>query len=528
MKALPAMTGALRRISQRSPASSSRALDTNPLTREQTVCGASTEHTTVVDRVRHAESSTTSSSVKNPAAVQNAQTKEPKIAMLGMFGSGNTGNDGSLEAMVSFLREARPDAELLCICPNPETVTSRYGVAAVRQGRVDITGHRAARMSRMLGDLPRNMLSIIHLFATLRGVRVLVIPGTGILDDFQETAFGWPFVVFRWCLAARLRGVQVAFVSIGAGPIKNSLSRWFLKSAVRLAKYRSYRDDYSYQYLKDNGVDVSLDRRFPDLAFGLPLPSQLSPIANKRKVVGVGVMDYHGWSKDNAEGDSIYLSYLGKLSSYICWLIEQGHDVRLLTGDVHDMTAVDDVLKMVVEQWPDVERQRITVGCGGSLHELMAEIAQTDAVVVSRYHNVVCALKLDRPTISLSYNMKNDYLLAQFGQHYCQHIESFDFEVLKQHTNAVLGNSDEITAQLARTNALVQVQLEEQQHLLLNQFAKMYPVVAKQPGRDIPSHQQSFNGTPYDDEGDLHVYSQEGTCKETPSLAAVGTRKAQT
>ena len=34
-----------------------------------------------------------------------------KIGLLGQFGSGNSGNDGSLEAMVRFLREARPEAE---------------------------------------------------------------------------------------------------------------------------------------------------------------------------------------------------------------------------------------------------------------------------------------------------------------------------------------------------------------------------------------------------------------------------------
>jgi polysaccharide pyruvyl transferase WcaK-like protein len=470
MKALPAMAGALRRISQRSHsyvfASPSRLVGTSPQTREQKFNAANIQHTIVADRVRHTESSTTLSG-KDLAAIQNAQTKEPKIAMLGMFGSGNTGNDGSLEAMVSFLRASLPDAQLLCICPNPEIVTSRNRIAAVRQGRVDITSPRAARLSRLLGDLPRNLLSIIHLFATLRGVRLLVIPGTGILDDFQETAFGWPFVVFRWCLAARLRGVQVAFVSIGAGPIKNSLSRWFLKSAVRMAKYRSYRDDYSYQYLKDNGVDVSRDHRFPDLAFGLPLPAQPSPVAKERKVVGVGVMDYHGWSKNNAEGDVIYLSYLRKLSSYICWLIEQGHDVRLVTGDVHDMTAVDHVLKMVVEHRPDIERQRVAVASSGSLHELMAEIAQTDAVVVSRYHNVVCALKLNRPTISLSYNMKNDYLLAQFGQHYCQHIETFDLETLKQQTIELFDNIDAIRTKLAGTNHLIHQGLAQQERLLL-------------------------------------------------------------
>src|SRR5690606_2129021 len=35
-----------------------------------------------------------------------------RIGVFGLFGCGNAGNDGSLEAMLLFLRRVRPDAEL--------------------------------------------------------------------------------------------------------------------------------------------------------------------------------------------------------------------------------------------------------------------------------------------------------------------------------------------------------------------------------------------------------------------------------
>ncbi len=396
-----------------------------------------------------------------------------KIALLGLFGSGNTGNDGSLEAMVNFLRKSTSDAELMCICPNPEGIADRHKVDAAHHGGVDLQSPWMARVNRILADAPRNILSIGHLFATMRGVNVLVIPGTGILDDFQESAFGWPFVVFRWCLAARLSGVRIAFVSIGAGPIKHPLSRWFLKSAVRMARFRSYRDDYSRHYLGDIGVDVSRDPCYPDLAFGLPQPLSSPSNARAPYTIGVGVMDYHGWTKGDAEGERIYQTYLSKLASYICWLIEKGHNVRLLTGDVHDYGAVNDVLEKVVMSGSELALDRIAIGRSGSLHELMDEIAQTDMVVVSRYHNVVCALKLNRPTISLSYNLKNDYLLDQFEQrHYCQHIETFDVEKLKEHTRSVLEHIDAIGTQLSSSNRLVQEQLAEQERVLLRRVVR--------------------------------------------------------
>lgn len=392
-----------------------------------------------------------------------------KIGLLGQFGSGNTGNDGSLEAMLDFLRASKLDAELLCICSNPNAVTEKYKVKAIGIGGIAAKGRWFKRINRIFADVPRRLASLYAIVTGLSGVNLLIIPGTGILDDFQETAFGWPFVVFRWCLAARLRNTRIAFVSIGAGPIEHPLSRWFLTSAARMAQYRSYRDDYSREYMKGVGVDVSLDPRYPDIAFRLPLPPSKLARDITRTTVGVGIMDYHGWSKINADGEVIYQNYITKLTSFICWLIEKGHNVRLLTGDLRDWKAVDDVLAKIAASGPPSAADHIALGHGHSLHELMDEIIQTDIVVVSRYHNVVCALKLGRPTISLSYNQKNDYLLAQFEQeHYCQHIETFDVETLKHQTSEILDRIDVVRMQIAKSNSLFQEKLSQQEEVLLD------------------------------------------------------------
>ncbi|MEZ2130643.1 MULTISPECIES: polysaccharide pyruvyl transferase family protein [unclassified Sinorhizobium] len=392
-----------------------------------------------------------------------------KIGLLGQFGSGNTGNDGSLEAMVNFLRKTRSDAELLCICSNPDAIAKQYKIKAIGIGGTIAQGRWFQRINGVLAGVPRRFLTLYSLFGQLDGLTLLIIPGTGILDDFQENPFGWPFVVFRWCLAARLRRIRIAFVSIGAGPIEHPLSRWFLKAAAQMAQYRSYRDDYSLQYVESIGVDVSRDWRYPDIAFRLPVPDPL-PVKNDTHItVGVGVMDYHGWSKTDTDADAIHQNYTGKLAAYIGWLLEQGYNVRLLTGDLRDGKAVKKVLDKIAATGSDVSPERITSTCSQSLHELMDTIAQTDFVIVSRYHNVVSALKLGRPTISLSYNKKNDYLLAQFGQqHYCQNIETFDVEELKRQTQSVMENIDAVRLQIDNCNRALQEKLSEQEALLLD------------------------------------------------------------
>jgi polysaccharide pyruvyl transferase WcaK-like protein len=393
-----------------------------------------------------------------------------RIGLLGQFGSGNTGNDGSLEAMLNFLRSAKSDAQIVCICSNPTAIAERFGVDAISIGGASADGKWFGRINRLLADVPRRLTTLCSVFTQLQGVDVLAIPGTGILDDFQENAFGWPFVVFRWCLAARLRGVRVAFVSIGAGPIEGSLSRWFLKKAAQMAGYRSYRDDFSLRYVEKIGIDVRNDKRYPDLAFSLPSPS-LPQKLGARPTVGVGVMDYHGWSKVDANGETIHDRYTDKLAAYIVWLLKKDFDVRLLTGDLRDDSAVGRVVKKIASTAKNVPMERITTTRSSNLQELMQDIACTDFVVVSRYHNVVCALKLGRPIISLSYNQKNDYLLSQFGQaDYCEQIETFDLERLEQMTDRIVQNLKAIREQIDACNKSVREKLAEQERFLLGGF----------------------------------------------------------
>ncbi|NKC22096.1 hypothetical protein HED50_04785 [Ochrobactrum oryzae] len=219
-----------------------------------------------------------------------------KIALLGQFGSGNSGNDGSLEAMIDILQSRIPDVELHSICANPVPLLIATASKRVGTGAWSCKIHSFVNSANYSGR-PRNVLSVFQMMRTLKGVRWLVVPGTGILDDFQDTAFGWPFVVFRWCLIARLLRVKIAFVSIGAGPLHHPFSRRFARSALKGASYRSYRDEFTKNFLGSIGVEVKGDFVFPDIAFNLPRPPMHQIDSTAHKTVGVGVMNYRGWTK---------------------------------------------------------------------------------------------------------------------------------------------------------------------------------------------------------------------------------------
>jgi polysaccharide pyruvyl transferase WcaK-like protein len=369
------------------------------------------------------------------------RTKPPVIALFGLFGSGNTGNDGSLEAMLATLGRLCPDADILCICGEPATTARDYKTRATA---LYGASHR--------NPVVRKLANLARPFRELRHCRLLIVPGTGALDDFGTGWSGLPLALFAWCLAARLRGAVIAFVSVGAGPIVHPFSRWLMKRAVGMAAYRSYRDRVSKEFLEGIGLPAAKDPIYPDLAFLLPTPANFDRSDTSRASisVGLGVMTYWGWRNDPTEGNACYRKYLGKIARFALWLLDRGHSVRLLMGDNTDRQAVDDLQRLIAERRPTLQRGSLSAVSCCTLHELMAEIGQTDIVVATRFHNVVCALKLGRPVISIGYSAKNEALLAEVGlAHFSQAIEELDVDLLIRQFSSAIAELDELRRRLA-------------------------------------------------------------------------------
>src|SRR5262249_10994802 len=223
-----------------------------------------------------------------------------RIGLYGLFGIDNWGLDASLEAMIGSLRRLRPEAELVCICADPEKIERKFQISA---RWIRARAPRAAsfhRLDRVLLRVPRVVTLPAQTLAELRRLDVILVPGTGILEDLGDKPWRDPLSLFLWCLGARAMGVEVRFVCVGAGPMRNPLNRWLLKSAARMATSRSYRDEYARDFLRGIGVNVSQDTVAADIVFGLPRPSSTAaPVAGGALTVGVGAMLYRGWSDDD-------------------------------------------------------------------------------------------------------------------------------------------------------------------------------------------------------------------------------------
>ena len=179
-------------------------------------------------------------------------------------------------------------------------------------------------------------------------------------------------------------------------------------------------------------------------------------------------MTYQGWRNDPARGAETYATYLEKMTRFVIWLLDRGDRVRVLMGDEADRRAIDDLLAAVLARRPDDPTgDAIAFAPARTLHDVMQQMADTDIVVATRYHNVVCALRMSKPTISIGYAEKNDALLREVGlAEFCQHVERLDLELLKAQTVRLIAERATFESKLRDALARLQTRLREQEALL--------------------------------------------------------------
>ncbi|MEZ3182697.1 polysaccharide pyruvyl transferase family protein [Streptomyces pimonensis] len=376
-----------------------------------------------------------------------------RVGVFGLLGSGNLGNDGSLEAVLGYLRAAHPEAVVDALCGGPEVVTARYGIPATRLHWYRGEYRTASRAGAIAGKGLGKLVDAVRTAAWVRRHDVVIVPGMGVLEaTLPLRPWGFPYALFLLCASGRLFGTRVALVGVGAAPIGSRPTRTLVRWSARLAAHRSYRDTLSRDAMRAMGVDTTCDEVHPDLAFALPAP----PAHTSSGQVCVGVMDFHGGDDDRARAEEIHRRYLDGVTRFVRALAEEGRPVRLLTGDACDTAVVEAILDAV-------DSPLVTAAGATSLADLMEETAAADTVVATRYHNLVCALRAGTPTLALSYAAKSDALMARMGLGaYCHPAREVDAGRLLEQFRALEGRSAELRRTLTERNRVTTEQLDRQ------------------------------------------------------------------
>jgi polysaccharide pyruvyl transferase WcaK-like protein len=338
----------------------------------------------------------------------------PQVGLLGLFGQGNLGNDGSLEAILAYLRDRHPDAALDVRCNQPELVSGQYGIPATQLRWFRPEDHQepglAGKARKALGIGLGLGIDAVRTTGWVRRHDVVIVPGMGVLEaTLPLRPWHLPYVMYLLSTTGQAFGTRVALVSVGSNVIQQKLTRQLVVAAGRKAHYRSFRDERAKAAMREMGVDTSGDPVYPDLAFSLPDPAGIPRVPG---AVGVGIMEYSGGNDDRHRADEIRAAYIAGMTRLVLWLVDQGRPVRLLAGDTIDQRVVDGVVDDVRAKRPDLSPAALVAEPAYTLGQLMQQLATVQTVVATRYHTVICALKLGKPTLAVGYGAKFDALMA--------------------------------------------------------------------------------------------------------------------
>jgi polysaccharide pyruvyl transferase WcaK-like protein len=168
-------------------------------------------------------------------------------------------------------------------------------------------------------------------------------------------------------------------------------------------------------------------------------------------------MDFHGTNDERGQAARIYDSYVDTVTRFVLWLADTDHQVKLFVGDTKagsDDRVVDAILAQVPIQRPDLPAGQITAAEVSSFGDLMDVMAPASAIIATRYHNLICALRLAKPTISLSYAAKHDTLMSSFGlAEFCQLAATLDLDRLIEQFTELTSRSAELRAAIDQRNS---------------------------------------------------------------------------
>jgi polysaccharide pyruvyl transferase WcaK-like protein len=385
-------------------------------------------------------------------------TSAKKIGLIGPFGYGNLGDAAIQEAMIQHILLNMPDAEIIGFSLNPEDTTARHGIKSYPISRMSwkdnhnspknpgvfarframlnsSTSPTLRNLERWISRAPLELGLWLQAYRNLKDIDALIVSGGGQLDDYWGGGGPWshPYTLLKWGLLTKVRGGKFYFVSVGAGPIDARLSQRFIKYALTVADYRSYRDQYSRDLIEKIGFRKA-DPVYPDLAHSLIINR---PTGNgrhsSRPLVGIGLVGYYKPGCWPEHDQVTYDRYLGKLTAFVSWLLERQYAVIFLPGEAHyDALAIADLIKALKSAGASFQNDQLIEASINTLDDLLNQLTHTDFIVGSRFHNILLAQTFEKPVLAISYQAKIDSLMADSGQGaYCVPIDAFELDQIK-------------------------------------------------------------------------------------------------
>ena len=435
-----------------------------------------------------------------------------RIGLLDHMGTGNLGDDATVDAAMQQIKRRWPDALMVGLSLDPSDTEARHGIPAfaIRHGfrcyRPALTPPATLQgasketsalllKNRFIFKLPhvirrplaiarnlmvktplqclRELRFLVESFRVARSLDLLIICGGGQLLDAWGGPWQFPYTLFKWVCLAKLSHAKCYFLNVGAGPLDHPLGKWFIKQALRLADHVSFRDENSLALIEATGFG-GISQVVADNVYGLELPVRnLNPDRDGSRselVVGIAPMAYCDprlyWDKDKATYDR----YIHSLARFSASLVRSHYRLRILTTDIwFDQLAIVDLEAAIKNELDSETSPWVTCEPIDGINELLYQLSQVDCVVTSKYHGVIFAHLLNKPILAISHHLKVATLMNELGlSEYCVEIRTLDADLLRK-------TFDRLAANAAALKAYMPTKAASYSRAITIQFDTLFP-----------------------------------------------------
>ena len=403
------------------------------------------------------------------------------IGVFGHVGNRNLGDEAIISVVLQNIKRRYPTAQIRGYTLKPQDTAERHKIDAFPIRRLDevtsntVSGAADLNVSQtvaapsglytqakatlkkfplLFNSLKRIQTLILVLlsalkeprfllqsYRNLKGLDLLIIAGSSQLIDYVAGGpWGHPYTVFKWVVLAKARKSKVAFMSCGMGPVESMLGKFFIRTSLSIADYRSFRDDVSLQCAEQIGVTVPCSI-CPDLVYGLRIEEKnsIDVTSNSRPIVGINPIPFSDSKAWVGSGAEAYAVYIAMLAEFARWLVQRGYNVMLFPTQLNlDPPVIRDVVDLLKKgSNVDLERNIIDTPVN-TFDELMSSMSKAYIIIATRYHGVVFSHLLNKPVIGIAYASKTADLMRMMGQSdYTVDILHMNLQVLQERFIAI-------------------------------------------------------------------------------------------
>jgi polysaccharide pyruvyl transferase WcaK-like protein len=445
------------------------------------------------------------------------KSKSLRIALLSPYTGGNLGDAAIQEAVIDNIRKRYQNVVIYMITLCPELTTKLHGVpsfpitpfaishyapvSSVVKTYNNIEDPSALDNQSLFNRIKKNIKNIpffylllkfvqqistrllkgpkliyqelhhmIQFYKLMKPIDLLIVSGGGQLDDYWGGPWGHPYALLKWGLIAKVTGSRYVFLSVGTCALESKLSIFFIRQALKLANYRSYRDKKSKQLLEH--IDFTHnDLVYPDLAFSYINRTKFQiPVGqNDGKVIGISPIAYlsrYGWPKKDIP---VYENYFKALVVFISILIQQGYSIVLFSTDGPDRKVVSDIVDSLKKDYELDITEKVSQPRTETLEKLFEQLCKVNYVIASRLHGILLSNLCGLPVLAISYDRKVDTYMADVGlPDYCLNIHNIETGSLLKSFELLTINSDLIRSRIMDTNTNYTSDLKQQYDLVLD------------------------------------------------------------